>query len=87
MGDIEAMFYQVRVPVYQRDFLRFLWWPGGDLNAELEEYLMVVHPFGAVSSPSCSNYVLRMTANENEEEVGNTVAETMRRNFYVDDCL
>ena len=87
MGDIEAMFYQVRVPVYQRDFLRFLWWPGGDLNAENEEYRMVVHPFGAVSSPSCSNYALRMTANENEEEVGNTVVETMRRNFYVDDCL
>ena len=38
MGDIEAMFYQVRVPVYQRDSLRFLWWPGGNLNAKLEEY-------------------------------------------------
>ena len=27
MGDIDAMFHQVRVPEGQRDFLRFLWWP------------------------------------------------------------
>ena len=87
MGDIEAMFYQVRVPVYQRDFMRFLWWPDGDLNAELAEYRMTVHPFGAVSSPSCSNFALRNAANENEEEIGNAIANTLRRNFYVDDCL
>jgi len=38
MADIEAMFYQVLVPANQRDFLQFLWWPDGDLSAELEEY-------------------------------------------------
>ena len=48
---------------------------------------MTVHPFGAVSSPSCSNFALRKTANENEAEVGMAAAETMCRNFYVDDCL
>lgn len=87
MGDIEAIFYQVRVPVYQRDFVRFLWWPGGDLNAEIAEYRMTVHPFGAVSSPSCCNFALRNTANENEEEIGTAIANALRRNFYVDDCL
>ena len=87
MADIEAMFYQVFVPEKQRDFLRFLWWPNGDLTAPLEEYRMTVHPFGAVSSPSCSNYALQKTANDNEEEYGSAVASTLRRNFYVDDCL
>ena len=87
MGDIEAMFYQVLVPAEQRDFLRFLWWPHGDMNGTLVEYRMTVHPFGAVSSPSCSNFALRKTANENEAEVGMAAAETMCRNFYVDDCL
>ena len=53
------------------------------MNAEIEEYRMMVHPFGAVSSPSCSNFALRTTANEN----GSEVAQTLRRNFYVDDCL
>ena len=87
MRDIEAMFYQVQVPPKQRDFLRFLWWPGGDLNAELKEYRMTVHPFGAVSSPSCANYALRKTADDNEEKFGNAIVDTLRRNFYVDDCL
>ena len=81
------MFYQVLVPADQRDFLRFLWLPNGDLSAELEEYRMRVHPFGAVSSPSCSNYALHATANEAEREHGSEVAEVLRRNFYVDDCL
>ena len=81
MADIEAMFYQVQVPIEQRDFLRFLWWPGGDLNAELKKYQMTVHPFGTVSSPSCANYALRKTADDNERKNGNAVASTLRHNF------
>ena len=38
MADIEAMVYQVFVSEEQRDFLRFLWWPNGDVTAQLEEY-------------------------------------------------
>ncbi|XP_028395685.1 uncharacterized protein LOC114519713 [Dendronephthya gigantea] len=87
MGDIEAMFYQVRVPTTQRDFLRFLWWPNADLESNIEEYRMTVHLFGAVSSPSCSNFALKKTAYDNEEEFGPLVARTIKRNFYVDDCL
>ena len=49
MADMKAMFYQVFVPEEQRDFLRFLWWPNGDLTAQIEEYRMTVHLFGAVS--------------------------------------
>jgi len=86
MADIEAMFYQVFVSEEQRVFLRFPWWPNGYLTVQLEEYRMIVHRFGAVSSPSCSNDVLRKTANDHEEEYGSTVASTMRRNFYLDDC-
>ena len=50
MGDIEAMFYQVRIPKDQRNFVRFLWWPDCDLSQDLAEYEMTVHIFGAVSS-------------------------------------
>ena len=49
---------------------------------------MFVHVFGGeVSSPSCSNYTLRETASNNQEEDGNNAAEILRRNFYVDDLL
>jgi hypothetical protein len=49
MADIEAMFYQVRIPNSDSDFLRFLWWTDGDLTKNPEEYQMLVHVFGAGS--------------------------------------
>jgi len=87
MADIEAMFHQVRVPDEQCDFLRFLWWPDGNLEAVIQEYQMTVHLFGAASSPSCCNFALKQTAEDTEHQSGLLVAETIRRNFYVDDCL
>ena len=70
MADIEQMFYQVKVKEEDQDFLRFLWWPDGDFTAEPEEYCMAVHLFGAASSPGCSNYALKRTAHDYEEEFG-----------------
>ena len=87
MGDVEAMFYQVTVPPDQYDFLRFLWWPDGNLETELQEYRMVVHLFGAASSPSVANFALKQTARDNEEQYGTLVADILRKNFYVDNCL
>ncbi len=87
MGDIDGMFLQVCVSPIHHDFLRFLWWPDGNLEGPLAEYSMVVHLFGAAFSPSVANYVLKSTADVVEKEFGSVVAETIRRNFYVDDCL
>ena len=87
MSDIEAMFYQVRVQPSDCNYLRFLWWPDGDLEKEPEEYRMLVHLFGGASSPSCANYALKKTADHNREDFDAAVVETVKRNFYVDDCL
>ncbi|XP_068208327.1 uncharacterized protein [Palaemon carinicauda] len=84
--DVESMFYQVKVPKHQYNHLRFLWWPNGDISKELEEYWMKVHLFGAVSSPSIANYALRRVADEGSN-LSSEVAHTIKRNFYVDDCL
>jgi len=81
MADIEAMFYQVRVADVDCTFLRFLWWPDGDLESELEEYQMVVHFFGAASSPACSNFALRKTAEDNSEHFPEAVVNTVKTNF------
>ena len=83
MGDIEAMFYQVRVPEQFHDNLRFLWWPDGDLSQDPIDYQMCVHLFGATSSPSCSNYALRQTADANKETYGEEAAQSLYRNFYI----
>ena len=87
MADIEAMFFQVLVPPDQYTFLRFLWWPNGDLEKDLKEYQMKVHLFGAVSSPSCSNFALRKTADDNKDDFEDDVCNILRHNFYVDDKL
>ena len=87
MADIESMFYQVRVPESQLDFLRFVWWPDGNTEVEPDEYQMQVHLFGAISSPSCATFALQKTADDNEIEFGTEAADTLRKNFYVDDLL
>lgn len=48
---------------------------------------MCVHLFGATSSPSCSNYALRLTAERFISVYGKEAADILIRNFYVDDML
>ena len=87
MADIQAMFHQVKVTSKDINFLRFLWWPEGDIEQVLVEYRMTVHLFGAVSSPSCANYALRKNAEDNQSHFSSEVVSTIKCNFYVDDCL
>jgi hypothetical protein len=87
MADIEAMFYQVNVPVQQHDFLHFLWWSNDNLNSRPDEYRMTVHLFGAISSPSIANFVLKYVADQAQNVYGALTASTIRQHFYVDDCL
>jgi len=48
---------------------------------------MVVHLFGAKSSPSCANFALLQTAEDNSSDFFPAVLDTVNCNFYVDDCL
>ncbi|KAL2099387.1 hypothetical protein ACEWY4_005867 [Coilia grayii] len=85
-ADIEAMYHQVRIPEDDTDLQRFLWWPAGDLSQDIVEYRMTVHIFGATSSPSCANYALRRTAEENRSKSSPEAVNSILKNFYVD-CL
>ena len=87
MADIEGMFHQVRVSPKDCDALRFLWWPENDFNKDPEDYQMLVHLFGATSSLSCASFGLRQTADDNQEMFSEEAVRTLRRTFYVDDCL
>lgn len=86
-ADVEAMFHQVRVSPDDYDMFGFLWWPDNDLDQEPVDYRMEVHLFGATSLPACSNFSLRKTAEDNIDEFDVEAVETVRKNFYVDDCL
>ncbi|XP_067029999.1 uncharacterized protein [Acropora muricata] len=48
---------------------------------------MLVHLFGARSSPSCSSFALKKTAEDNRKYFDAEIIDTVSRNFYVDDCL
>ena len=77
VADIEAMYYQVRIPKMDQDLLRFLWWTDGDLNKPLEVYRMGVHIFGATSSPLCASYAFKKTAEEAENRYNKDITSTI----------
>ena len=79
------VFFPFNVREAHRNYVRFLWWPDGDISKSPCDYRMSVHLFGAVSSPACANYGLKKTADEGEEEFGRNAANFIRNNFYVDD--
>ena len=87
VGDIEQMFHQVLVDPEDRRYLRFLWWPEGDLTEESRGYQMNVHLFGAGSSPSCAQFSLLQSAEEQKDDFNEEVRLLIERNFYMDDCL
>ncbi|XP_059082142.1 uncharacterized protein LOC131879752 isoform X2 [Tigriopus californicus] len=87
MGDVEKMFYQVRVSQKDRDFLRYFWYPEGDPDQDPLEYRLKVHVFGAISSPSCANFALRQAAIDFGTGSKKEAADVIRSDFYVDDLL
>ena len=87
VGDIEAMFHQVMVDPAHINTLRFLWWKGGNLNSTPVAYQMLVHLFGATSSPSSANFALRQVATEFGHLYNPIISSIINHNFYVDDCL
>lgn len=87
MADIRAMFHQARVSKSDADFLRFLWWPKGDIDEPHIEHEMLVHLFGEVSSPSCASFALRKTAKDNTNCFDPGVTNSINCNFYVDNFL
>ena len=83
--DVEKMFHQFIV-CEDRDYLRFLWWPNGDVTKEPKEYRMKVQLFGATSSPGCASYGLKSMESQ-EKEAHSSAAQFIMHDFYIDDGL
>ena len=65
VGDVRAMFIQVRVAPVDQSALRFLWWNDSDPTRPPKDHQMIVHCFGLTNSPSVAGFALRRTAEEN----------------------
>ena len=86
-ADIQSMVLQVKVPPVDADALRFLWWEDADFRKPPEEYQLVSHIFGAKDSPSCANYCLKRTADDNKKIFSEEAVKSVEEDFYVDDLL
>jgi hypothetical protein len=86
VGDIEAMFHQVRVLPDDTDRLRFLWWKDG-LDRPPSIFRMLVHIFGATSSPCCASYCVQRTVTDNQDQFDEKTIAVAKHSFYVDDML
>ena len=83
-ADIESMFLQVAVPKEQCKYLRFLWRDKPSDTVGIYEYTR--HVFGAKSSPTCANYGLQQSGQDNKIEFLEA-SFTIDRNFYMDDLV
>lgn len=81
MADVEAMFHQVRVSDEDTDLFKFLWLPDGNYEQELVEHKMLVHIFGATSSPSVATFALQKCATDFEAEFGHELPKQSRKIF------
>ena len=81
-GNIEAMFNQVAVPETDQVALRFLWRQSPE--SAIEVYQFMRHKFGAKCAPTCSNYALLRSAEDDEMKFP-IAALAVKRNFYTDD--
>ena len=87
VADIESMFHQVTVPDTDSDSLRFLWKEDLSKTGPPDVYKMTVHIFGAADSPSCVNYALKRTAQDNVGRFNCETIQTVLNDFYMDDLL
>ena len=78
------MLNQVAVPEADQVALRFLWRQSPE--SAIEVYQFVRHIFVAKCSPTCSNYALLRSAEDNEMEFP-IASLAMKRNFYMDDLF
>ena len=83
VSDIEVTLYQIRVAPKNKNLLRFLWWPQGNLELDPISHRMKAHVFVSKSSSSCAAFALKQTGKEFDKLFSAEVSETVLNCFYV----
>ena len=88
VGDVEAMFHQVRVKPSERDALWLLWADSPfEEPTKINTYQMLAHIFGATDSPCCANFAMKCAARDNKEKCSSVASESILKSFYADALL
>ena len=85
-GDKRAFFHQIFVREDDNAAFRFFWYKDKELT-QMALYEMLVHVFGATSSPAVSTFVLRYLGEMLRGKVSPEVVWAILFAFYVDDLL
>ena len=86
-AEVEAMFYQVKVPKLDIGSFRFLWAENPLQNQRTDTFQMKVHMFVTMEPPCCTNYALKSFGRDNRTESSLATVETIIKSFYADDLL
>ena len=86
-ADVEAMFYQVKVPKLDIGSFRFLWAENPLQNQRTDTFQVKVHMFVTMEPPCCTNYALKSFGRDNRTESSLATVETIIKSFYADDLL
>ena len=85
-ADIENFFYQIKLDPRDKACLRYLWWTDKTMRTIL--YLESTrHIFGITSSPTISNYILKLHAEKVKGNISEDTFWIILLDFYVDDML
>ena len=79
LADVEAMYMQGKVPIKDRNALRFLWF----YDKQITRYRMTSHLFGGIWCSSSSTYALRRTCEDNK--TSDMVRDVIFKSANVDD--
>ena len=85
-ADIKAFFHQIFVDEKDVSAFQFLWFEDEDMLI-MALWEMLVHTFGAKSSPAISTFVLRYHGKSLKNKISPEVLYAILKSFYVDDFL
>ena len=84
MTDIKSFFHNVLVDEKDQGVFKFFWYEDERMEA-LKLYIFLAHIFGASSSPTVTQFVLKKHGESIREAFGDEVYQIIVRYFYVDD--
>ena len=88
MADVTKCFFQIKLPVAQRDLCRLLWFENDDVHkGKLVSFRFCVHPWAIKSSSYIACLAIKKMVEQNPCKAKNLTLGTVSKNMYVDDCI